>query len=250
MNLITINGVRGFIDGDGTAKLNLEDVSRGLGFTTVATSGNEVVRWSRVTKYLSDFGFIPTSGDDFIPENIFYRLAMKAKNEVAEIFQTKVADEILPTIRKTGSYIVTNHVPKSFSEALRLAADLAEQNGALSLENEQLKEKTKYVDSILRSKGTVTTTQIAKDYGMTAQYLNQVLHEEKIQFKQNKQWLLYRKYQDEGYTKSETIDITRSNGEPDVTVCTRWTQKGRLFIHKILMKRGIIPYMDREGVKQ
>jgi prophage antirepressor-like protein len=104
--LTVLHGVRGFIDANGTAQLNLEDVARGLGFTQIATSGNEVVRWERVNKYLSDFGFVPTSGDEFIPENIFYRLAMKAKNTAAEAFQAKVADEILPTIRKTGSYSI------------------------------------------------------------------------------------------------------------------------------------------------
>ena len=104
-NLMTISGVRGFIDETGTAQLNLEDCARGLGFTTVATSGNAVVRWQRVENYLNDLKF-STSGErpEFIPENIFYRLAMKAKNEAAEKFQAKVADEILPQIRKTGSY--------------------------------------------------------------------------------------------------------------------------------------------------
>lgn len=103
-NLITISGVRGYIDENSTAHLHIEDVSRGLGFTRVAESGNEVVRWERVDGYLKDLG-VPTCGhDDFIPENIFYRLAMKAKNETAEAFQAKVADEILPQIRKTGTY--------------------------------------------------------------------------------------------------------------------------------------------------
>ena len=89
---------------DGTAYLKLETVARGLGFTTVATSGNEVVRWSRVEGYLLDLGFRGFDRDGFIPENIFYRLAMKAKNEVADKFQAKVADEIIPSIRKTGGY--------------------------------------------------------------------------------------------------------------------------------------------------
>ncbi len=75
-----------------------------MGFTQRAASGNEVVRWERVNKYLTDFGIIPTSGDGYIPENIFYRLAMKAKNAVAEAFQAEVADEILPAIRRHGMY--------------------------------------------------------------------------------------------------------------------------------------------------
>jgi len=105
-SLIANSNVRGYLDKNGTAHLNLEDVARGLGFTTVATSGNECVRWERVRGYLVDMKFIPASGDapEFIPENIFYRLAMKAKNETAEAFQIKVADEILPSIRKTGQY--------------------------------------------------------------------------------------------------------------------------------------------------
>lgn len=103
---VLISGVSCY-EQDGTAYLRLEDVARGLGFTQTAKSGNIVIRWERVTKYLAELG-IPTSGDgfppDYIPENIFYRLAMKAKNETAEKFQALVADEIIPSIRKTGSY--------------------------------------------------------------------------------------------------------------------------------------------------
>ena len=109
--VITIGNVSGYVAKDGTAWLNAEDVARGWGFTTVATSGNEVVRWARVNEYLKGFGFIPTSGDgikpgDFLPENMVYRLGFKANNERAQAFQSKLADEILPAIRKTGSYTV------------------------------------------------------------------------------------------------------------------------------------------------
>ena len=90
---------------DGTAYLRLEDVARGLGFTRIAASGNEVVLWSRVDSYLSDFGVHTCVHDGYIPENIFYRLAMKAKNETAERFQALVADEIIPSIRRHCVYI-------------------------------------------------------------------------------------------------------------------------------------------------
>ena len=102
-NLITVSGVKGYIDEGGTAWLNLEDTARGLGFTTVATSGNECVRWARVISYLQEFGAQATD-QGYIPENIFYLLAMKANNQTAVAFQMKVANEILPSIRKTGSY--------------------------------------------------------------------------------------------------------------------------------------------------
>jgi prophage antirepressor-like protein len=118
-NLVTIKNVRGFIDGNGTAQLHIEDTSRGLGFTRIAASGNEVVRWERVDGYLAEFG-VPTCGHDgFIPENIFYRLAMKAKNEMAEKFQILIADEILPAIRKTGSYSVQ---PRTIEDLIILQA--------------------------------------------------------------------------------------------------------------------------------
>lgn len=103
-NLITINNVRGYIDENGTAHLNLEDVARGLGFTQ-KKDGLEYVRWETVNGYLANFGFSQQPGKEgFVPENIFYRLAMKAKNKAAQSFQESVANNILPEIRKTGTY--------------------------------------------------------------------------------------------------------------------------------------------------
>lgn len=110
--LITVSGVTGYIDENGTAMLNLENVARGLGFTEKKPDGTDYIRWSRVEGYLREFNFA-TSGEGgylpdntFIPENIFYRLAMKASNKTAIDFQCKIADEILPSIRKTGTYSV------------------------------------------------------------------------------------------------------------------------------------------------
>ena len=107
LQILNVDGIECY-EKDGTAYLKLETVARGLGFTTTQNiSGKEYtnVRWNRVDEYLKEIGFA-TSGKrpDFIPENVFYRLAMKAKNEVAEKFQAKVADEIIPSIRKTGRY--------------------------------------------------------------------------------------------------------------------------------------------------
>ena len=105
--IMNINGVDCY-EKNGTAYHNLEAAARGLGFTRIAASGNEVVRWERVDGYLQELG-VPTCGhDDYIPENIFYRLAMKAKNETAERFQALVADEIIPTIRRTGGYVAND----------------------------------------------------------------------------------------------------------------------------------------------
>lgn len=122
--IMNISGIECY-EQDGTAYLKLETVARGLGFTEIAASGNECVKWTRVRKYLADLGFIDTSVDggnlpDFIPENVFYRLAMKAKNEAAEAFQAKIADEVIPSIRRTGGYVQGQGAPRSAMELLRL----------------------------------------------------------------------------------------------------------------------------------
>lgn len=102
-DIITISGIRGYVDENGVAQLNTEDVSRGLGFIQ---SKNEVqyVRWERVNRYLTEMGFPHLVGKEYIPENVFYRLGMKGENEAAMAFQCKIADEVLPAIRKTGTY--------------------------------------------------------------------------------------------------------------------------------------------------
>lgn len=103
LHIINIDGIECY-EKSGIAYLKLETIARGLGFTD-NSKGVEYVRWNTVRQYLKDIGFSQeVAKDDFIPENVFYRLAMKAKNEVAEKFQAKVADEIIPSIRKTGGY--------------------------------------------------------------------------------------------------------------------------------------------------
>lgn len=102
---VLISGVSCY-EKDGTAYLKLEDVARGLGFTE-KKGDTEYIMWRRVDRYLDELHFgTCAERPDYIPENIFYRLAMKAKNETAEKFQALVADEIIPSIRKTGSYMM------------------------------------------------------------------------------------------------------------------------------------------------
>lgn len=127
------------------------------------------------------------------------------------------------------------------SENVTLTRTVAIQNQQIS----ELKAKADYTDMILQSKGLVTITQIAKDYGMTGAKMNQKLHELGVQYKQSSQWLLYAKYHGKGYTHSETVKITRKNGMPDVSMNTKWTQKGRLFLYTLLKDNGIIPCIER-----
>ncbi|MCY9530533.1 ORF6C domain-containing protein [Paenibacillus alvei] len=140
--LITIQGVRGFIDENGMAQLNLEDVARGLGFTD-KSKGSEYVKWDRVRQYLDDLKFsTEVSKESFVPENIFYRLAMKAKNEAAEFFQSKVADEILPAIRKTGTYSVPTLTPnEAIALSLKQTAEMMTKVPVLESRLDQVEQK-------------------------------------------------------------------------------------------------------------
>src|SRR5699024_66575 len=216
---------------DGTAYLKLETVARGLGFTTTQNiSGKEYtnVRWNRVDEYLKEIGFA-TCGKrpDFIPENVFYRLAMKAKNEVAEKFQAKVADEIIPSIRKHGLYATDNVIDQILDNpdfGIELLTKLKEERAA-RVEAERKNAILMHVNK------TYTMTEIAKELGMkSAIQLNKLLAEKKIQYQVNGTWVMYSRYSDLGYEeiKQEVLDSGK------VIYHRRITQMGREFILKLL----------------
>lgn len=129
--IIAIQNVHGYVDVQGTVWLNAEDVARGLGFVEIK-NGVEYVKWRRINDYLCEFDFSPeVARGSFIPENMVYLLAMKASNDTAKSFQLKLANEILPQIRKTGMYRVGDKVPQTFLEALKLAVQKEEERLAL-----------------------------------------------------------------------------------------------------------------------
>ena len=188
-------------------------------------------------------------GGWLINESGLYCLVLSSKLPGAKKFRRWVTAEVLPSIRRTGGY----SIPKDYPSALCALADLEEQRMALVAENEAQRQVIadfqpikQYVDNILLSPGTMATSQIAADYDISAKKLNKILHEEGIQRNVNGQWILYQRHMGKGYTKSVTIPITHSDGRPDTVMHTHWTQKGRLLIHEILTKRGILAVMDRE----
>lgn len=166
--LITVSGVRGRLDARGNPELNLEDVARGLGFTQ-AKGGVEYVRWETVSRYLGGFGFSQQVGkDDFIPENIFYKLCFKAENHTAIAFQDKVTDEILPAIRKHGAYLTPQKIEEVLlnpdtiiSLATQLKAE-REQRMALESKVEQDKPRVLFAAAVETAKTSILVGEFAK----------------------------------------------------------------------------------------
>ena len=198
----------------------------------------------------------------FIPEGDIYRLVSHSELPSAERFESWVFDDVLPSIRKNGGYIAGQETlsdDELMAKALLVAQNkIVERDNRIALlETEvkvkdqligELKPRADYTDKILKNTGLVTMTQIAKDYGMTGQAMNKLLHELGVQYKQSGQWLLYSKYHGMGYTHSETVDIVRSDGRPDVKMNTKWTQKGRLFLYNLLKENGVVPVIEQNDV--
>ena len=174
LQIFNVSGVNGYQE-DGVVYIRLEDAAFGLGFSQTR-SGKDYVRWETVFGLLKKIGFSQEVGKDgFIPENVFYRLAMKAKNENAEKFQALVADEIIPSIRKHGAYLtpqVTNQILNNPDFLISLANKikeeqtrnriLMEENTDLRTRNEELKPKALFAESVAASNSEITVGTLAK----------------------------------------------------------------------------------------
>ena len=110
--------VRTLPNPDGSISISAEDTAIGFGWTQ-EKNGKIYVKWERLNSFCREMGFSPQVGkDDYIPESLFYRLGMKASNPVAEKFQNWLAMDVIPSIRKTGSY----EMPKKKQNNERLAS--------------------------------------------------------------------------------------------------------------------------------
>lgn len=156
-------------------------------------------------------------------------------------------------------------LPQTFAEALRLAAEQAEENERLMIENGELrkdntaknativeqdrtislmKPKANYYDVILNNPHTLNTTTIASDYGMTANKFNKLLHSLGIQKKVGGVWIPFAKYIAKGYTKIST-DPNPNSKHGGTYTYSKWTQQGRLFLYEILKKNNVLPLIER-----
>lgn len=185
-----------------------------------------------------------------INESGLYSLILKSKLPNARVFKRWVTSEVLPAIRQHGGYLTPDKVEEALlnpDTIIRLATSLKEERELRQIAEHRVAEfepKVDYYDKILSSTDTVTTTQIAADYGISAQNLNSLLCDLGVQRKVGGQWILYKTHMNKGYTKSHTISIEQRNGGSKDIMHTKWTQKGRLFMYELLKSDGVTPNSD------
>ena len=245
---------------NGTVWFCATDVAVALGYKSPRSAirrhclGDGVVKRNGVSLTVNQYGTETEQSNlmTFINEGNLYRLIVHSKLPSAMQFEKWVFEEVLPSIRKYGVFAVDQLLdnPDLLIKALQRLKDEQEKSRRLMVELqekdsliEELQPKASYYDLILQSKSTLSTTQIAKDYGMSAIAFNKLLSDEGIQFKQSNQWVLYQKYSDEGYTQSKSFTIDK-----DKTVQHMyWTQKGRIFLYKYLKSNvDLVPAIERE----
>lgn len=187
-----------------------------------------------------------------INESGLYSLIIKSKLPNAKKFKRWVTSEVLPTIRKHGAYMTPEKIEEALTDPdtiIQLATNLKKEREEKMLLEQQISEyepKVNYLDMILSSTDTVTITQIAADYGISAVAMNRLLNELEVQHKVGGQWILYKKHMKQGYTKSHTSEIAKADGGVKVVMNTKWTQKGRLFLYDLMKDKGYLPQMDLE----
>lgn len=191
-----------------------------------------------------------------INESGLYALVLSSKLATAKRFKHWVTSEVLPSIRKHGVYAVDEVLENPDMLIAALTKLKAEREKAKALEQTvvaqchqltEMQPKVSYYDVVLNCKDLVAISVIAKDYGWSANRMNQYLHQKGVQYRQGgKIWLLYQKYADLGYTGTRTHVHPAEGGELHSTAHTYWTQKGRLFIYDLLKADGILPTMERE----
>lgn len=192
---------------------------------------------------------------NFINESNFYKLVFQSRKPEAEKFADWVTSEVLPSIRKNGAYVTDQKAveiatnPDALGAFLQNLADqvkrLEAKNATMEVELKETKPKAEYYDLMLANKGLIKTSEIAKNYGHSAQAFNKLLNKLKVIYKQGNTWLPYAKYQTHNYVQLEPFAYTNSKGMPDVKMRTKWTMKGHIFLYELLKKNGILPLIEQ-----
>lgn len=219
-------------------------------------------RYNDWFKRMSEYGFI--EGTDFY--SILSKTSDNGRPKTDHQFTIEMAKEICMIQRSEKGkhcrqYFIElekqwNSPEMVMKRALEIAnqrvEEMRQRNNALettvALQTQQITEmkpKVTYYDIVLNCSDLLSTTAIAKDYGKSAIWLNEKLHEMGVQFKRGSLWLLYQKYAEKGYTNTRTMSYTDKNGTTHAKVHTYWTQKGRLFIYDLLKSIGELPNVEK-----
>lgn len=234
-----------------TLNENQEPVVSGRQLHKVLNVNSNYTTWfERMTEY----GF--TEGQDFLPHlekstggrpKQDHVLKLDMAKEIAMIQRTDKGKEVRQYFIQVEKDF--NSPEKIMARALKIAdrkiISLEHKNEVLQLELEEARKQTDYLDLILQTKDMLTTTQIAQDYGMSANKFNQILKQVGIQRKVNGQWILYTKYQGKGYIASRTFDYVGKDNKVHSKITTVWTQLGRRFIYEKLKDNDIYPLIEQ-----
>lgn len=230
-----------------------KDVAEILGYSNPQKALRDHV--DEEDKTLNDSFTVNGTKGVLINESGLYSLILRSQLPKAQKFKRWVTSEVLPSIRRHGMYATDELIANPDLAIAAFTALKEEREKRLALEEvaavqkqqiAEMQPKATYYDVVLRCKDAVNISVIAKDYGWSAQKMNEYLHQKGIQYKQSDIWLLYQKYAGCGYTKTNTHIYEDSCGKEHTKVHTKWTQKGRLFIYSLLKADGIVPQIEME----
>lgn len=212
-------------------------------------------RYTTWFERMTEYGFV--EGQDFLPnlgkstggrQAVDHIIKLDMAKEIAMIQRTDKGKEVRQYFIQVEKDF--NSPEKIMARALLMADKkvklLESENENLLLELEEATKNADYLDLILQTKDSLTITQIAQDYGISARKMNQILKQERIQRIVNGQWVLYAKYLDKGYVSSRTFDYVGKDGKVHSAVTTIWTQLGRRFLYDRLKAIGVLPIIEQE----
>lgn len=230
-----------------------KDVAEILGYSNPQKALRDHV--DEEDKTLNDSFTVNGTKGVLINESGLYSLVLRSQLPKAQKFKRWVTSEVLPSIRRHGMYATDELIANPDLAIAAFTALKEERERRIALEEvaavqkqqiAEMQPKATYYDVVLRCKDAVNISVIAKDYGWSAQKMNEYLHQKGIQYKQSDIWLLYQKHAGCGYTKTNTHIYEDSCGNEHTKVHTKWTQKGRLFIYSLLKDDGIVPQIEME----
>lgn len=260
-----MNEISTFVDGDRMTSLQIAEITGRRHTDVMRAIRNMEPAWEKVSE--RKFALAEYQDEQGKP-----RPCYSLNKEECLYIATKFNDEARAKLIKRWKELEEQHqkpsVPQNYLEALKSLVKAEEEKQQLAFENKKQQEqiltisktnmelgnkitemlpKVSYYDKILQSNATMTVTQIAQDYGMSAMRLNKELESMRIQHKVRGQWILFAQFLEGGYVHSRAVDILRSDGRHDVKYNTEWTTKGRIFLYESLKAKSILPLIEQEN---